>query len=54
MKKFRNLATIIHVNTSDNNGDIEKFMAEEMDKHSVVWAEINPETKDRVKDVLVE
>jgi hypothetical protein len=54
MKKFRNLATIIHVNTSDNNGDIEKFMAEEMDKHSVVWAEIKPETKDRVKDVLVE
>lgn len=29
-------------------------MAKAMDKHSVVWAEIKPETKDRVKDVLVE
>jgi len=54
MDKFHNLLTIIPVNISDNNGDIEKFVAEEMEKHSAAaWADIKPETKDYVKDVLV-
>lgn len=54
LASFQNPRMLIPISTSDNKGDIEKFVAAEMAKVSANWKSITPETKRLVKKVLVE
>ncbi|KAK1466032.1 hypothetical protein CMEL01_12024 [Colletotrichum melonis] len=51
LRSFQELRATIIINTSDNQGDIEKFVNTEVDNFTVYWS---PETKQVVKKKLVE
>ncbi|KAI3529843.1 hypothetical protein CSPX01_15222 [Colletotrichum filicis] len=51
LRSFQELSPTITINTSDNQGDIEKFVNTEVDNFTVDWS---PETKQVVKKKLVE
>ncbi|KAK1508104.1 uncharacterized protein CCOS01_16105 [Colletotrichum costaricense] len=50
LRSFQELRATIIINTSDNQGDIEKFVHTEVDNFTVDWS---PETKQVVKEKLV-
>jgi hypothetical protein len=54
LKAFQNQRELISISTSDNSGDIEKFVIDEMAKYSEIWSEIAQSTKELVKKTLVE
>ncbi|CAI0654475.1 unnamed protein product [Colletotrichum noveboracense] len=54
LESFRSPQTLVSISTSDNRGDIEKFVTAEMAAFSTPWKHITPETKKIVKETLVE
>ncbi|EXF85873.1 hypothetical protein CFIO01_11964 [Colletotrichum fioriniae PJ7] len=50
LRSFQELGATVIINTSDNQGDIEKFVNTEVDNFTVDWS---PETKQVVKEKLV-
>ncbi|KAF2993176.1 hypothetical protein E8E13_000879 [Curvularia kusanoi] len=53
LNSFQGRRELISVSTSDNSGDIEKFVIEEMRKNSENWSEIASKTQDLVKETLI-
>lgn len=54
LNSFRSPQTLVSISTSDNRGDIEKFVTAEMAAFSTPWKHIPPETKQLVRETLVE
>ncbi|KAL6704775.1 hypothetical protein ACN47E_007696 [Coniothyrium glycines] len=52
-KSFKNPGTLVAISTSDNSGDIEKFITDQINKNSVLWKDITLQTKELVKSTLI-
>ncbi|RGP73564.1 ankyrin repeat [Fusarium longipes] len=53
LEPFQDHRSLVYISTSDNAGDIERFITNEMTKVAPQWKSISDETKLRVKSTLV-